>query len=137
MLLDGRQVRTGALSVAGMVVLLEAPVHLSQALPLPSWFPLGFHGAFTLVFMVEIGVVTLVAGARLIKRIEVDADARHIARRAALAGAGGFFLGSLMALAAGFEVGAPPATNMVWALHLANVMAALAAGWTLGWNLTA
>ena len=44
-----------------MVVLLEVPVHMSQALPLPSWFPFGVHGAFTLVFMTEVALVSGVA----------------------------------------------------------------------------
>jgi hypothetical protein len=128
--------RTAALAVTGMVLLLEAPVHLSQALPVPSWFPLGVHGAFTLVFMVEISLVAGVASTRLIRRLEVNANARHIGRKVATAGAGGFLVGSLLALAAGFEVGTPPAMNMVWGLHVANLIAASAAGWTLGWNLT-
>lgn len=128
--------RTAALTVTGMVVLLEAPVHFSQALPLPPTTPLVIHGAFTLVFMVEIALVSGVASTRLIRRLDSDADARHIGRKVALAGAGGFLLGSLLALAFGFEVGTQPGTNMVFALHIANLIAASAAGWTLGWGLT-
>ena len=85
---------TASFAVAGMVVLLEVPVHFSQAIPLPSWMPLGIHGAFTLVFMAEIGLVSGVASTRLIRRLDVGVNARHTGRQVALAGAGGALLGS-------------------------------------------
>src|SRR5690606_9617746 len=61
----GPAARTGALSVTGMVALLEIPVHLSQVLPMPGWLPvpLGNHVFFSLVFMTEVALVSGVASA--------------------------------------------------------------------------
>ena len=127
--------RTGALTVTGMVVLLEVPVHMSQALPLPAWFPFGAHGAFTLVFMTEVALVSGVASTRLARRLDLRGEPRRIGRQVGLFGALGFGVGSLVAVAWGFVVGEPPSTNMVWALQIGNVAAGLAAGWQLGRHL--
>lgn len=127
--------RTGALAVTGMVVLLEVPVHLSQALALPAWFPFGTHGAFTLVFMVEVALVAGVASTRLARRLALPGEPRGIGRGVGVAGALGFGVGSLVAAASGFVVGEPPSSNMVWALQIGNVAAGLAAGWQLGRHL--
>ena len=133
----GPAARTGALSVAGMVALLEIPVHLSQALPIPGWVPvpLGGHVLFTLVFMIEVALVSGVASARLSMRLGAGDWSRQIGTRVGVAGALGFVAGSVVAAALGFVVGEPPATNMVWALHVANTGAGLAAGWHLGRQL--
>ncbi len=127
--------RTGALTVTGMVVLLELPVHMTQALPFPGWFPFGIHGAFTLVFMIEVALVSGVASARLARRLDLGEAPRRIGRQVGLAGALGFAGGSLIAATLGFVVGEPPSGNMVWALQVSNVAAGLAAGWQLGGHL--
>lgn len=133
----GPAARTGALSVTGMVAVLEIPVHLSQALPMPEWapVPLGPHALFTVVFMVEVALVSGVASARLCHRLGTGDRPRRMGARVGAAGALGFAGGSIIAAALGFVVGEPPGTNMVWALHVGNVVAALAAGWLLGWQL--
>lgn len=133
----GPAARTGALSVAGMVALLEIPVHLSQALPIPGWVPvpLGIHAFFTLVFMIEVALVAGVASARLSRRLGVGDRSRQVGTRVGIAGAIGFLAGSVVAAALGFVVGEPPGINMVWALHVANIGAGLAAGWHLGRQL--
>ncbi|HSJ35518.1 MAG TPA: hypothetical protein VLB85_10740 [Acidimicrobiia bacterium] len=130
--------RTGALSVTGMIALLELPVHLSQALAPPGWLPrpLGIHFFFTLIFMFEVALVSGVSAARLCARLGVDGGPR-IGTRAGIAGALGFALGSVVAAAMGFVVGEPPGTNMVWALHVGNVFAGLSAGWQFGRQLDA
>jgi len=135
--------RTGAFTITGMVVLLEVPVHMSQALPIGGWFPFGIHGAFTLVFMIEVALVSGVASTRLVRRLDLDGEPRRIGRQVGLAGAIGFGIGSLVAASLGLVVGQPASTtllwtsNMVWALHLGNVAAGLAAGWELGRHLEA
>lgn len=126
---------TGALSVTGMVILLEVPVHMSQALSLPGWFPFGIHGGFTLVFMTEVALVSGVASTRLARRLALPGSPRRIGRQVGLVGALGFGVGSLVAASLGFVVGEPPSTNMVWALQVSNVAAGLAAGWQLGRHL--
>ena len=133
----GPAARTGALSVTGVVALLEIPVHLSQALPMPEWIPvpLGPHAFFTVVFMIEVALVSGVASARLCHRLGTGHRPRQVGARVGIGGALGFVGGSLVAAALGFVVGDPPATNMVWALHLGNVAGALAAGWQLGRRL--
>lgn len=125
---------TGALSVTGMVVLLEAPVHLSQALLLPGWFPFGVHGAFTLIFMVDIALVSGVASTRLARRLDLRGEPRRIGLRVGAFGALGFGVGSVVAAAMGLVVGQGSA-HMVWALQVGNVAAGLAAGWELGSHL--
>lgn len=133
----GPAARTGALSVTGVVALLEIPVHLSQALPMPESIPVpvGPHAFFTVVFMIEVALVSGVASARLCHRLGTGDRPRQVGARVGIAGAFGFVGGSLVAAALGFVVGEPPATNMVWALHVGNVAAALAAGWRLGGQL--
>lgn len=133
----GPAARTGALSVAGMVTLLEIPVHLSQALPVPGWIPVpfGIHAFFTLIFMIEVALVSGVASVRLCKRIDVGPGVEQIGTRVGTAAALGFLAGSLLAAALGFVVGEFGA-NMVWALHMGNVGGGLAAGWQLGRQLS-
>lgn len=124
--------RTGALSVTGMFILLEVPVHFSQALPIPIWMPLDAHGAFTLVFSTEIALVAGVSSARLVRRLGVDHGRRLLGAKVGLTGAAGTVTGSLLALGFGFRVGHPPGSNMVWALYVVVAIAGLTAGWTLG-----
>lgn len=127
--------RTGALSIAGMFMLLEVPVHFTQALPVPGWMPMDIHGGFTLVFAVEIGLVAGVASTRLTKQLGVDRQRRQLGTKVGLTGAAGAVVGSLLALGFGFRVGQPPAFNMVWALYVVVAVAGLAAGWVFGWLL--
>lgn len=133
----GPAARSGALSVTGVVALLEIPVHLSQAVPMPEWIPvpLGPHAFFTVVFMIEVALVSGVASTRLCHRLGTGHRPRRVGVRVGTAGALGFVGGSLVAASLGFVVGDPPATNMVWALHLGNATGALAAGWQLGRRL--
>jgi hypothetical protein len=128
----GPAARTGALSVAGMVALLEIPVHLSQVFLAWVPAPVGTHALFTVVFMIEVALVSGVASARLSRRLGIGASPRRIGTRVGFAGALGFAGGSGVAVALGFVVGEPPALNMVWALHVGNIGAGLAAGWQLG-----
>ena len=132
----GPAARTGALSVAGVVAILEIPVHLSQAVPLPGWVPvpLGIHAAFTLVFTIEVALVSGIASARLSERLGVTGRPA-LGVRVGIAGALGFVAGSIVAAALGFVVGEPPGMNMVWALHVGNSVAGLAAGSQLGRQL--
>ena len=130
-----RAARTGALSLTGMVLLLEAPVHMSQALPLSDWFPFGLHGAFTVIFALETYLVSRVVSGRMVRRLGFGGMSKTLGKQVGLVGAGGFVLGSLLAWGLGFEVGSWPPANMVWALHVANVVAAFSAGWYLGWRL--
>lgn len=127
--------RTGALSVAGMVALLEIPVHLSQVFLAWVPAPVGTHIVFTLVFMVEVALVSGVASARLSRRIGIGGTPRQVGIRVGVGGALGFAGGSVLAAALGFLVGSPPSLNMVWALHVGNVCAGLVAGWELGLRL--
>lgn len=131
----GAAARTGALSVAGMVALLEIPVHFSQALLAWVPAPVGTHVLFTLVFMVEVALVSGVASARLSKRLGMGGTPRQVGIGVGVGGALGFAGGSIVAAALGFVVGSPPGVNMVWALHVGNVGAGLAAGWQLGLRL--
>ena len=124
--------KTGALSVTGMFMLLEVPVHFSQALPVPNWMPFGVHGAFTVVFVSEIALVAGVASARLSKRLGVDRGHRPLGAKVGLVGAAGGAVGSVLALGLGFRVGAPSASNMVWALYVVVAVAGLTAGWAFG-----
>lgn len=126
---------TGALSVAGMVALLEVPVHLSQVFLVWVPAPVGTHVLFTLVFMAEVALVSGVASARLSKRLGIGGTPRHVGIRVGFGGALGFAGGSVVAAALGFVVGAAPGHNMVWALHVGNVGAGLAAGYQLGRRL--
>lgn len=127
--------KTGALVVTGMFMLLEVPVHFTQALPVPDWMPLDIHGGFTLVFAIEIALVAGVASARLAIRLGVDRQRRLLGTKVGLTGSTGAVIGSVLALGLGFRVGHPPASNMVWALLVVVPVAGLAAGWTLGWLL--
>lgn len=128
--------KTGSLAVTGMFVVLEVPVHFTQALPVPDWMPLDIHGGFTLVFAIEIALVAGVASARLAKRLGVDHRRRQLGTKVGLSGAAGTVIGSLLALGLGFRVGQPPASNMVWALYVVVAVAGLTAGWVLGCLLT-
>jgi hypothetical protein len=128
-------IRTGSLTLTGMILLLEFPVHMSQALPVPGWMPLGIHGAFTVVFMAEIALVAGVASARLSRRLGFAGSGRSLGVRVGGCGAAGFLAGSLLSLALGFRVGTWPPANMVWALFVAQGTAGLAAGWVLGRSL--
>lgn len=133
----GPAARSGALSIAGMVALLEIPVHLSHALLTWVPVPLGTHALFTLVFMIEVALVSGVASARLCRRLGVGGSPRQIGTRVGVAGALGFAAGSVVAAALGFVVGAAPGLNMVWALHVGNIGGGLAAGWQLARRLEA
>jgi len=128
--------RTGALSVTGMFMLLEVPVHFSQAIPVPDWMPLDTHGMFTVVFATEIGLVAGVASARLAKRLGVIHKRRQLAAKVGLAGVIGTVVGSMLALSCGFRVGQSPPFSMVWALYIVVAVAGLTSGWILGLKLT-
>ena len=127
--------RTGGLSIMGMILVLEVPVHLSQALPLEELPLVGGHGAFTLIFMVEVAFTASVASSRLARRVGDARRHRRIGASVGLAAAAGFAVGSLAAVALGFRVGSAPPMNMVWALHVGNLGAGLAGGWVLGSHL--
>lgn len=125
--------RTGALAFGGVVLLTAPFTDATQLLldDLPRWLPFGVHGYFTIVFMVETGLVAAVATWRLTRRLGVD-DARQIAVRTGLAAAVGFLLGSALALALDLRVLPWRRLSMVWATATALPVSTLLAGAVLG-----
>lgn len=125
--------RTGALAFGGMVVLTAAPTDLTQLWldDLPAWIPLDVHGYFTIVFMVEVGVVAAVATWRLARRLEAT-GAAVIGAWTGAAAALGFLAGSALAIALGVRVFPWQRLSMVWATLIALPVCTMAAGGTLG-----
>jgi hypothetical protein len=133
----GPAARTGALAFGGMVVVTAAPTDLTQLWldDLPGWMPMDVHGYFTLVFMVEVGVVAAVAAWRLAGRLGADGGARAIGCRTGLVAAFGFLSGSALAVALGVRVFPWERLSMVWATVIALPVSTLAAGAMLGTGL--
>ena len=129
--------KTGALAFGGMVLLTAAPTDLTQLWldDLPSWFPFDVHGYFTLVFMVEVGVVSLVATWRLARRLGAGSESLPIAAWTGGAASVGFLLGSMLALVIGFRIHPWVRFSMVWAFLTALPVSTLAAGAVLGARL--
>lgn len=130
-------IRTGALAFGGMVLLTALPTDLSQLWldDLPGWMPLGVHGYFTIVFMVEVGIVGLIATWRLAKRLGAGRRAWSVGLWTGAGSAAGFLLGSMVALAAGFRIFPWERFSMVWAFLISLPFSTLAAGGAMGWRL--
>lgn len=126
--------RTGALAFGGAVLLTAPFTDATQLLldDLPRWLPFDVHGYFTIVFMVETGLVAAVATWRLTRRLGIGDDARQIAMRTGLAAAVGFLLGSALALALDLRVLPWRRLSMVWATATALPVSTLLAGAVLG-----
>jgi hypothetical protein len=125
--------KTGALAFGGMILLTFAPVHLTQVWldDLPDWMPWDIHGYFTLVFMVEVALVSSISAWRIAKRLGVR-GAGVVGAWTGGTAALGFLVGSILAVALGFSVRRYSGFAMVWALLTALPVSASAAGAALG-----
>lgn len=129
--------KTGALAFGGMVVLTAAPTDLTQLWldDLPAWMPLDVHGYFTIVFMVEVGIVACVASWRLAKRIGAGDASFSVGVWTGAAAAVGFLIGSIVAVALGMRIYPWVRLSMVWAFLTALPFSTVAAGAALGLRL--
>jgi hypothetical protein len=120
-----------------MVVLTAAPTDLTQLWldDLPGWMPLDVHGYFTIVFMIEVGVVACIATWRLAKRLGAEDQSFKVGMWTGLAAALGFLIGSMVAIRLGFRIHPWVRLSMVWAFLAALPFSTLAAGAVLGAKL--
>lgn len=129
--------RTGSLAFGGMILLTAAPTDVTQLWldSLPGWMPLGVHGYFTIVFMVEVAVVASVASWRLAKRLGVGESAWNVGVWTGAGASAGFLLGSIVAFSLDIRVLPWVHLSMVWAFLIALPFSTALSGAVLGWRL--
>lgn len=97
--------------------------------------PLDVHEYFTIVFMVEVALVACIATWRLAKRHGAGGSSFSVGVWAGASAAGGFLIGSFVAITLGFRIHSWLRLSMVWAFLTALPVSTLASDAMLGARL--